>query len=94
MFNEQQNVMAYWEPVHGKDGTTGVGCLFTKPIQQILLTPDHLLTIAQIRNEEPLLYYSGAVWDKAGQMTSANLWFNYLQLRQLTLAKPLKVLFR
>lgn len=91
LFDEQNKLMGYWEPAHGKDGTTGVGCLFIQPVQQTLLTRDHLLGIAKIKQQESLIYYSGAAWDKATEINSAGKWFDYLKRYQQKLAQPVTV---
>jgi hypothetical protein len=76
--NEQQSIMAYWEPTHGEDGTTGVGAILTTPVNNMLVGNKQILTKTTVKNNEPIIYYSGAVWDKAGKITNAKQWFNYL----------------
>lgn len=84
--------MAYWEPIHGNDGTTGVGCLFMGPVQRMKTNKEHLLTVILAKQEEPVLYYSGAAWDKAGIITTSEKWFDYLQSYQQKLEQPLTVI--
>ncbi len=92
--NEKNGIMGYWEPMHGKDGTIGVGCLFTQPVQQMILNKEHLLTVLQTKSGEPVIYYSGAAWDKAGAIISAQNWFDYLQFYKQKLENPLTVIIR
>jgi hypothetical protein len=92
--NEKNGIMGYWEPVHGKDGTTGVGCLFTQPVQQMLMNKEHVLTVLQAKQGQPVIYYSGAAWDKAGAIISSQNWFDYLQLYKQKLENPLTVIIR
>lgn len=90
-FNEEKGIMAYWEPVHGKDGTTGVGCLFPKPLNKMIMNDEHLLTISTAKNKEPFVYYDGAAWDKAGAITSSHDWFEYLKSYKKHIDAPLKI---
>jgi hypothetical protein len=76
--NEQHSIMGYWEPTHGEDGTTGVGAILTTPVNNMLVGNKQILTKTMIKNNEPIIYYSGAVWDKAEKITNAKQWFNYL----------------
>jgi hypothetical protein len=39
----------------------------------------------------PLIYYSGAVWDKAGTISSSEKWFEYLTFYKQKLENPLKI---
>ena len=77
---EQANgLMAYWEPTHLQDGTTGVGCLFLSPVKEVKVNNLHILSISQIPQGQSFVYYAGAAWDKAKLITSASAWFTYLQ---------------
>lgn len=78
-FDEQKGLMAYWEPTDASNGTTGVGCLFTQPVKNILVQKGQLLTLLEARPDKPVTYYRGAAWDKAGEITSTEQWFAYLQ---------------
>ena len=76
--NEQQGVMGYWEPVHGKDGTTGVGAILTSPVSNMMVTKKQILAKTEVKNNVPVIYYTGAAWDKAGVITNAKQWQDYL----------------
>lgn len=78
-FNEQNGIMAYWEPTHAVNGTTGVACVFTN--QATKMKDDakgQLLAVAKTNNQNAISYYAGAVWDKAGAVVNANAWIDYL----------------
>ncbi len=87
---EQANgLMAYWEPTHLQDGTTGVGCLFLSPVKEVKVNNLHMLSISQVAKGQPFVYYAGAAWDKARLITSAPAWFTYLQgVRNLMMTVP------
>ena len=44
----------------------------------MLVGNTQMLTKTTVKNNEPIIYYSGAAWDKAGKITNAKLWFQYL----------------
>lgn len=87
--NEQQGVMGYWEPTFDKEGTTGVGSILTTPATAMWVTKEQLLTKTAVKNNEPLVYYTGAAWDRAGKITTAKQWFNYLDQFNEELKNPL-----
>lgn len=91
LLSETNGVMGYWEPVHGADGTTGVGCIIPVKGSRMLADKVHLLGTARVTSGEPYVYYSGAVWDKAGRITSAGAWFDYLTSYAAALQQPLQV---
>jgi hypothetical protein len=87
--NEQQGIMAYWEPTFDKDGTTAVGSILTTPVSNMWVDKEQLLSKTSVKNNEPIVYYSGAVWDKAGQITSSKQWQDYLDHFNQELQSPL-----
>ncbi|MBA3675696.1 MAG: DUF4861 family protein, partial [Chitinophagaceae bacterium] len=89
--NENNGVMGYWEPTHKTNGTTGVGCVFIQPIQVMMSNKEHLLTVLETKSNNPLIYYTGAAWDRAGIITSSEKWFEYLTFYKQRLENPLKV---
>lgn len=87
----EQGIMAYWEPVHGADGTIGVGVLTEEPIKKSFKADGQLLSLLSVSKGKPLVYYSGGAWDKAGNITSAAAWKKYLLQYRDNLNNPLKV---
>lgn len=87
--NEQQGIMSYWEPASEKDGTTAVGSILSTPANKMWVDKDQLLTKTSVRNNEPIVYYSGAAWDKAGQITNSKQWQDYLDHFNQELQNPL-----
>ena len=55
------------------------------------LTKGHLLSIVQSNSNQPLVYYKGAAWDKAGEIVSASDWFNYLKAFNVKIASPILI---
>lgn len=90
---EQKGVMAYWEPAHGKDGITGVGCILPDSVKEMKMDKKHLLSIAEVKPNQIYIYYTGAAWNKAGQITNENEWFKYLDNFAEKIKHPLEITF-
>lgn len=89
--NEQQGIMGYWEPAHGEDGVTGVGTILTTPVSNMTVETLQLLAKTEVKNNEPIVYYTGAAWNKAGKITNETQWFDYLNTFSQELKNPLMV---
>jgi hypothetical protein len=57
----------------------------------MLLQKGHLLNIVSYKPDTPFIYYKGAAWDKAGEITSAETWFNYLSSFENKLNNPILI---
>lgn len=91
LLDEQQAVLGYWEPEHGKDGITGVGSVLCTKVKKMKVSNNQILAVTEAVNNEPIVYYAGAAWNKAGKFTSASLWFEYLNKFSQELKAPLQV---
>ena len=91
LLNEQDGLMAYWEPRHGEDGTIGVGSVILSPVSGIKVTEKQLLAMTNTGTEGLVVYYTGAAWDKANEITSSKAWFEYIQSFKARLLNPLKI---
>jgi hypothetical protein len=89
--NEQQGIMGYWEPAFEKDGTTGVGSILTTPASTMWVNKEQILAKTTVKSNEPIVYYSGAAWDKAAKITTSKQWFDYLNQFNRELKNPLIV---
>jgi hypothetical protein len=89
--NEQQGIMGYWEPTFGQDGTTGVGSILTTPVKNMWVDKTQIIAKTTVVNNEPIVYYTGAAWDKEGKITDAKQWFTYLDNFYQQLKNPLIV---
>ncbi|OYX82714.1 MAG: DUF4861 domain-containing protein [Flavobacteriales bacterium 32-34-25] len=76
--NEQQGIVSYWEPTLGKNGTTAVGSILTTPVTNMWVDATQILAKTTVKSNEPIVYYTGAAWDKAGKITNSKEWFDYL----------------
>jgi hypothetical protein len=87
--NEQQGIMGYWEPTFGQDGTTGVGSILTTPVKNMWVDKTQILAKTTVTNNEPIVYYTGAAWNKAVKITDAKQWFTYLDNFHQQIKNPL-----
>lgn len=91
LLDERTGIMGYWEPQHGKDGTLGIGSVIPEPIKEMKVNNNHLLAILNVASEKPFVYYTGAVWDKAGIITDSKEWFEYLENVKKKIENPVLV---
>jgi hypothetical protein len=92
--NEKQGMMAYWEPTHVEHGTTAIGVLLTTPVNTMLVNEKQILAKTMVKNNVPIIYYAGAVWDKAGKIANSNQWNSYLENFQKGIQSPLIINFK
>jgi hypothetical protein len=91
LLEEQNAAMAYWEPKSGDNGITGVGTIFLNPVVSMNVSKLHLLTHTTAITSEPFIYYTGAAWNKAGIITTAQEWLKYIQEFKQQLKQPLQI---
>jgi hypothetical protein len=92
VLDEQRSVMAYWEPLHGADGITGVGVFTATPITKMNVSEQQLLMHAKIpAGSASFVYYNGACWNMAGEFTDAALWFNHVQINRSRITEKIRV---
>ncbi|MCU0373848.1 MAG: DUF4861 domain-containing protein [Chitinophagaceae bacterium] len=86
MMDETQNLMGYWNPEEAPNGTIGVGCIFNTAGVRQYATDKHVLAVAKVANGSSFTYRAGAAWNKAGQITTAAAWMQYLLQQQASTA--------
>jgi hypothetical protein len=86
---ENKGILGYWEPAHGADGMIGVGTIMLSPASKAIETASHLLQETMAKNGVPVVYYSGAAWNKAAEIKTAEEWFRYLNQFKGTVSSPL-----
>jgi hypothetical protein len=91
MLDELNGTMAYWEPLHGADGITGVGSFLLQSAEGFRLTSTQLLMQTSTPSAKPIVYYTGAAWNKAGVFKDASAWFSHVLLAKSKLQTPLQV---
>lgn len=91
LLDELNGTMAYWEPLHGADGITGIGSFLLQSAEGFRLTSTQLLMQTSTQKATPVVYYTGAAWNKAGVFKDASAWFSYVLLAKSNLQTPLQV---
>jgi hypothetical protein len=84
--------MRVWEPADHEQGN--YGCAVVLPPGSAATekqTDDNYLLVTTSKPGEPLRYYVGSTWDRAGHVTSAEAWAETVQKFDARLASPLKV---
>lgn len=90
LLNEQQGLLGYWEPIYGKSGTVGVACLFDDATEMDVAN-GQITGKVKLNKPGKVTYYNGAVWDKAGIITTADAWFTYLYNAKAKINTPLSI---
>jgi hypothetical protein len=94
LLDPKTKLMGYWEPEHGADGTTGVGVIVAGKLDKLNEAQGHFLAHVLAAKDAPVVYYSGSVWSKSNELTSAEAWFSYLKGYEEGLKNPVKISFR
>ena len=93
LLDEKNGIVGYWEPEVKNKGIMGIG-LITNKSKELKIANGHLLSRMTIKNNTPLVYYNGGAWNRAGKITTADEWFDYLRNFKLKIDKPLTVKVR
>lgn len=94
-FDKSDRSLAYWEPDVQDFGRTGTALVLPK--SKIVFMPNEptqFLIKTTVKNGKPLVYYAGAAWNRAGKITSADDWEDYVEDYTEMLKRPLKVKLR
>lgn len=82
---------AYWEPADAENGTLGIAVLHAEPLSEVFQSEGQLLSRFSIQDADTLAYYTGAAWDKAGEIKTDTQWKKYLENFRLGLVHPIKI---
>ncbi|SEL39905.1 DUF4861 family protein [Parapedobacter koreensis] len=92
ILNEQdRGILGYWEPEQGDYGITGVGVVLAEGgFESYEALPTQYIAVLTASDGQPITYFNGGTWNKAGRITSANAWFDYVKVFKERQASPLK----
>jgi len=90
VLNEKSGYISYLEPTSEQFGTTGVGLVMIDN-QGMSILENHYVAFSKALNNKPFIYFQGACWDKAGEITNEQEWAKYLNEFSLKLKTPLKI---
>lgn len=89
---QEAGVFGYWEPEIGDNGITGVGILLSSgTFTEFSELSNQYLALTEATDGQPLTYYVGGAWNKAGRYTTAEAWFDYLREYRERLDAPLTI---
>jgi hypothetical protein len=82
-----------WEPVDGgKNGALGCAVVLAPGSAAAdKQSDDSYLFVTPVKSGEPLRYYVGSTWDRAGHVASADAWGEKVRELSQRLASPLRV---
>src|SRR5690606_30794015 len=87
----KNETLAYWEPETAKNGQTGIAVIIPKKKVSIDANrPEQFLLTSQAMNGRDFVYYNGAVWNRAGKVSSAEEWNTAVEQEHATINKPVK----
>ncbi len=79
----------YWQPKENF-GTICCGVIVPKSSKvKSELAQNHTLLTREVKKGESFTYYTGGTWDKAGEITSFEIWKQYLAQSSKTINTPL-----
>jgi len=91
-YDHSDSYLAYWEPNIQNHGHTGTAVII--PRGKVTFIPNdakQFLLHTTLVNGKPFTYYNGATWDRAGKITSADAWEDFVEDKAEQIKKPLKV---
>lgn len=92
VFDAKNKTLAYWEPAIKDYGQTGTALIVPQSKVEFIQTNEkQFLLQSNIQNGKPTTYYTGAAWNKAGKITNAKQWEDYVEEYAERLQKPLIV---
>src|SRR5690606_35847465 len=91
-YNESNRSLAYWEPDVQGHGHTGTALILTEN-QPTFIDNDstQFLLSTDVQQDRPFVYYNGAAWNKAEQVTSADEWKGFVEKQVEKINNPLVV---
>ncbi len=88
----ENNMISYWLPADGNNGMMGCGVVFgSETTAAVTETTDHLLLTVTQKTGRPLVYYSGACWNKNKEFDSFEKWQQYLADFKMRLDNPVVI---
>lgn len=92
LYNKKNKALTYWEPDIKSHGQTGTALIIPEgKVHFIADDKKQFLLRTTATNGKPFVYYSGAAWNKAGKITSAESWQENVQNRASQMKEPLQV---
>ncbi|MGJ1410492.1 DUF4861 family protein [Sphingobacterium thalpophilum] len=84
----KSGILAYWEPAEG-DKITGTAVIVPKASYVFKDSPTQFLLTTTVEKNNPLVYFAGAAFNKAGKINNFEQWQSYLRQFRDHLNQPL-----
>ena len=83
--------LAQWE-VEKTNGSIGEAVIVPSGIDQITEDPYNRLVLVKVTSGQPVRYFAGAGWSKAGEFTTKEAWLAYVAACAARAKSPVKVI--
>lgn len=92
LFNAERGWLTIWEPMDKNLGMQGLA-IVANPSEVDKAVEDKLnhLVVLKARTTFPVSYWAGFAWDRAGKITSAESWKNYVDQFAEKLRSPIEI---
>lgn len=90
----KKGIAYYWQMPTGNHGTIGIATVVKGSFVRSFESEGQLLNQISASSNKPFTYYTGAAWDKQGEITNANQWLGFLKNYRLKINNPLRVKMR
>lgn len=96
---EKDGIIRYWDAadIEKKDttkdnGQVGTGAVIDpKNIQDVAMDKEQTLILAKAKSGEPVRYWAGSCWDRAGEIKDVAAWDQYLENISKRIQSPIEV---
>lgn len=88
--NAKDHFATYW-PQSLPEGVVGTAIWFPNSTVKIVNQQKHLGAEEQVKSDQIVTFFAGAVWDKAGEITSSQEWNTYLESFAKRVNNPIKI---
>jgi unsaturated rhamnogalacturonyl hydrolase len=83
--------MSYWEPSHGKDGSTACAAILPGGVASFASMDGQYFAIGKATPGRPFVYWFGAGWSKSGDFADAAAWEAHVSHVARRIRAPLEV---
>jgi hypothetical protein len=90
MDNAERGWFTWWQPMEKNLGMQGLGVV-VKGVQELQEDARNNLIILKPKTVYPISYWAGFAWDRAGHITSADAWNQYVENFSERISEPIQV---
>jgi hypothetical protein len=91
-FNAERGWLTIWEPMDKNLGMQGLAVVINaNEVDKLVEDKLNHLVVMKPRTAFPVSYWAGFAWDRAGKITTAESWKNYVDQFSERLRSPIEV---